>query len=244
MKFLSFLLLLSALVHAQEIPLPPAAEPDAADEAAPLPPNVIEQLETFIESRKATGRINVEAPGWRTRLPRFPGVQFAAGGTYRWHLETTEGTLVAELLPEIAPEHVRNTIYLSLLGFYDGLNFHRIIPGFMAQGACPIGTGTGNPGYTLPLEVNPEVRHRGPGILSMARSQAPNSAGSQFFITFGDTPNLDNQYSIFGRVVEGLDVVRAMETAGNPNPRANGVPPRRNILINRAWVTWTPDPAP
>lgn len=215
-----------------------------AEEPAPPAANVIAQMETFIESRKAAGRIDVERDGWRTRLPKFPPLAFDAGGVYHWILETSEGTLKAELNYEAAPEHVRNVIYLSLLGFYDGLNFHRIIPGFMAQGGCPVGRGNGSPGYTLNLEVTHEALHRGPGVLSMARSQNPNSAGSQFFITFGDTPNLDMQYSVFGRVVEGMDVVRKLESAGNPSPSANGVPPRRNIVMQRARVEWTPPADP
>jgi len=225
-RFLMLLLVLPALI--------------SANEAEVAPSNAISQLETFIASRKETGRIDTEAAGWKLRLPKFPAVGFDAGGTYRWILETSEGDITAELNHAAAPEHVRNTLYLSLLGYYDGLNFHRIIPGFMAQGGCPVGGGTGGPGYSLRLEVTREALHKGPGILSMARSQNPNSAGSQFFITFGDAPNLDMQYSVFGRVVEGLDVVRKLEAAGNPNPQSNGVPPRKNITITRARVEWVP----
>ena len=144
--------------------------------------------------------------------------------------------MVAELYPEAAPEHVRNAIYLSGTGYYNGLKFHRIIPKFMAQGGCPLGKGNGGPGYRIKLEVNRKFLHTKAGVLSMARTSVPNSAGSQFFITFGPTRNLDMQYSVFGQVVEGLDVVKKLEAAGNP--RSNGVPPKKLITIDKAWVTW------
>lgn len=223
-----------------------AARISAEDQpsAESSPENALEALSAFIETARAEGKINLERDNWRTRLPKFPEVAFDAGGTYIWTLETTEGKIEAELLPEVAPDHVRNILYLSQLGFYDGLVFHRIIPGFMAQGGCPLGRGTGNPGYALPLEVSREALHDAPGTLSMARSARPDSAGSQFFITFGPTPNLDMQYSVFGRVVEGMDTVRKLEAAGNPNPRANGVPPLKEIRIERGTVAWRADGEP
>ncbi|MCC5849410.1 MAG: peptidylprolyl isomerase [Verrucomicrobia bacterium] len=234
MKFLPLLLSLSLLFLSTPLFAEEAsdASPDNAHE------NAIDQLRTFIEAQKESGAIDLEKANWKTSLPKFPDVGFDAGGTYVWVIETSEGTLRADLNHEVAPEHVRNVLYLSLLGFYDGLNFHRIIPGFMAQGGCPEGRGTGNPGYSLQLEVNRSALHDKPGVLSMARSQNPNSAGSQFFITFGRTPQLDMQYSVFGQVVDGLDVVGKLEAAGNPNPRSNGVPPLKNITIDRATVEW------
>jgi len=204
-------------------------------------PDAVTLMRERIERLRESGRIDTDRDGWRTRLPKFEPEAFAAGGTYQWILETSEGKITAELYPDEAPEHVRNVMYLTLLGFYDGLNFHRIIPGFMAQGGCPVGRGTGGPGYTVNLEVSRDRLHRGPGVLSMARSQQRNSAGSQFFITFADARSLDMQYSVFGQVVEGLEVVKELETAGNPDPRANGVPPRKTITIDRARVVWIPE---
>ena len=144
----------------------------------------------------------------------------------------------AELRPDVAPEHTASTIYLSLLGFYDGLNFHRIIPGFMAQGGCPLGQGVGGPGYNVKLEVDRKVLHTERGVLSMARSASPHSAGSQFFITFGPTRSLDLQYSVFGKVVEGLDVVSKLEKAGNSNPGSNGVPPKKIVTMDKTWIEY------
>lgn len=193
--------------------------------------DALKELQDFIKTSEASGKIDKEVKGWKTRLPKFPETPFAENESYEWILETSEGTLTAELYPKAAPDHVRNILYLSSVGFYDGLVFHRIIPGFMAQGGCPLGTGTGGPGYQVDLEAKPDWKHEGPGILSMARSRSPNSAGSQFFLTFKSTPFLDNQYTVFGKVTEGLEVLKKLEEAGNPNPRANGVPPLKVITI-------------
>ena len=121
------------------------------------------------------------------------------------------GQIVCELYPETAPESVRNFISLIQKGFYNGLTFHRVISGFMIQGGCPKGNGTGGPGYTIRGEFaangvkNPLSHER--GVLSMARSQRPDSAGSQFFIMHADGDFLDGQYAAFGRVTSGMDVV-------------------------------------
>jgi len=124
----------------------------------------------------------------------------------------------AELYPEIAPNTVNNFISLVKKGYYNGLIFHRVIPGFMIQGGCPSGTGTGNPGYSIKGEFSKngfknDLRHT-PGVLSMARSMMPNSAGSQFFIMVENAPHLDGQYAAFGKLTEGLDVAR--EIVGVP----------------------------
>ena len=120
----------------------------------------------------------------------------------------------AELYPEVAPNTVNNFISLVQKGYYDGLIFHRVIPGFMIQGGCPEGSGMGGPGYSIPGEfknngfVN-NLSHT-PGVLSMARSMMPDSAGSQFFIMHKTSPHLDGEYAAFGKVIEGLDVVDAI----------------------------------
>ena len=119
-----------------------------------------------------------------------------------------------ELYPEIAPQSVYNFIDLANHNYYDGLIFHRVIPGFMIQGGCPDGTGMGGPGYCIKGEFfyngfKNELRHKR-GVLSMARSQSPNSAGSQFFIMHEDAKHLDGQYAAFGKVTSGLDVVDAI----------------------------------
>ncbi len=128
--------------------------------------------------------------------------------------ETTAGTITAELYPEIAPNTVNNFISLINSGFYDGLIFHRVIKGFMIQGGDPDGVGTGGPGYSIKGEfaingVENNLKHT-VGVLSMARSMMPDSAGSQFFIMHKDAPHLDGQYAAFGKVTDGMDTVNAI----------------------------------
>lgn len=127
-------------------------------------------------------------------------------------IEMEDGGIIrAELYPEIAPNSVKNFISLIQKKFYDGLIFHRVISGFMIQGGCPEGTGTGGPGYQIKGEfarngVVNELKHT-EGVLSMARAQHPDSAGSQFFIMHKTSPHLDGSYAAFGKVIEGMDVV-------------------------------------
>jgi len=121
-------------------------------------------------------------------------------------LETTQGPVVIEMRPDLAPKHVERIRMLVSEGFYDGIVFHRVIEGFMAQTGCPHGTGTGGSDYpNLPAEFNPEPHVR--GTASMARAQSPNSANSQFFICFDDARFLDEQYTVWGRVIEGMENV-------------------------------------
>ena len=120
-------------------------------------------------------------------------------------------TIKAELYPEIAPNTVNNFISLIKSGFYDGLIFHRVIPGFMIQGGCPEGSGIGGPGYAIKGEFSSngfknDLKHER-GVLSMARTSAPNSAGSQFFIMTETSPHLDGEYAAFGKVIEGIEAV-------------------------------------
>ena len=145
------------------------------------------------------------------------------------------GQIVLELDRSAAPNTVKNFLYLASTGFYDGLEFHRIIPGFMIQGGCPDGRGTGGPGYQIKVEfsangvANP-IRHTR-GVISMARAMNPNSAGSQFFIMHADAPHLDGQYAAFGRVIEGMDVVD--EIASIPTGYAD----RPKIAVRMKSVT-------
>ena len=119
------------------------------------------------------------------------------------------GKVKIELYADKTPKTVQNFIDLSNSGFYDGVIFHRVIPGFMAQTGDPDGTGTGGPGYTFEDEFHPSLSHDSEGILSMA-NRGPNTNGSQFFITYGPTPHLDNMHSVFGKVVEGQDLIEAI----------------------------------
>ena len=124
-------------------------------------------------------------------------------------LHTSEGPIEIELFPDEAPKTVENFTKLAGDGFYDGLIFHRVIPDFMIQGGCPMGNGMGDPGYKFADEFAPGRRHDKPGILSMANS-GPNTNGSQFFVTLVPTPWLDNRHTVFGEVVEGMDVINTI----------------------------------
>lgn len=131
--------------------------------------------------------------------------------------QTTAGTFKAELYPEVAPNTVNNFISLVKKGFYDGTIFHRVIPGFMIQGGDPEGSGMGGPGYGIKGEFSAngfknDLRHTR-GVLSMARSMRPNSAGSQFFVMVADAPHLDGQYAAFGKVIEGMETADAIVSA-------------------------------
>lgn len=126
-------------------------------------------------------------------------------------LDTSAGSMTLEFFPDKAPGHVKNFVELAEKGFYDGTVFHRVIDGFMIQGGCPKGTGTGGPGYQIDAEFN-DVHHER-GVLSMARAADPNSAGSQFFICHGDAGFLDGQYTAFGRLKDGDETLDAIAKA-------------------------------
>ncbi len=187
----------------------------------------LQAIDAFIEKQG----IDTSKARWRTRLPKPPKADFESGKTWTWTLETNLGTIKVRLLPEAAPMHVSSTIYLTRLGFYDGLTFHRVIPGFMAQGGCPEGTGTGGPGYKYEGEFSPAAQHDQPGRLSMANA-GPGTDGSQFFLTFAPTAWLDGKHTVFGEVVEGLDVLSQMEKRGSPSGR-----PTERVVIEKASVS-------
>ncbi len=140
---------------------------------------------------------------------------------YQVQFETTAGTIKLDLWPDVAPGHCKNIIGLTKIGYYDGIIFHRVIDGFVAQVGCPNGTGTGGPGYTIPQEFN--ARPHEAGVLSMARTNDPNSAGSQVFLCLGRVPHLDKQYTAFGKTADqaSLDVVLKIgksKTGANDRP--------------------------
>jgi cyclophilin family peptidyl-prolyl cis-trans isomerase len=130
-------------------------------------------------------------------------------GSYQAKMKTDIGDIVIQLYAAETPQTVNNFVFLAREGYYDGIIFHRVIKGFMAQGGDPTGTGRGGPGYSFADEFHPTLRHDEAGILSMANA-GPHTNGSQFFITHGPTPHLDDKHSVFGKVVEGLDVVLAI----------------------------------
>jgi len=162
------------------------------------------------------------------------GVDFSKN-KYQVHFETNKGNIHLDLYPDVAPNHVKNLIGLVKTKFYDGIIFHRVVPGFVIQAGCPDGNGTGGPGYTIKQEFNPK-KHVA-GTLSMARTPDPDSAGSQFFLCLGDVPYLDNQYTVFGQAADD-DSLKVILEIGQV---ATGAQDRPNddVKITAATVTET-----
>jgi len=145
---------------------------------------------------------------------------------------TSMGTFKIELFEDRAPITTKNFIDLAEKGFYNGVIFHRVIDGFMIQGGDPTGTGRGGPGYTIKDEFHPTAKHDAAGVLSMANA-GPNTGGSQFFITLGPTPHLDNKHAVFGKVVDGMDVVKKIgKTKVKPGDR-----PVDDVVIQSITLT-------
>ena len=173
-----------------------------------------------IDQQIAAAKVDKTKANWKTSLPKPTPIKFEAGKLYLVHMTTTKGPITIQLMPDIAPMHVTSFMYLTRLGFYDGLPFHRVINGFMAQGGDPLGNGTGGPGYQYAGEFSASAKHDGPGVLSMANA-GPNTDGSQFFLTFTATPHLDGKHTVFGKVSSGLDVLKALEKSGSQSGRTS-----------------------
>jgi cyclophilin family peptidyl-prolyl cis-trans isomerase len=186
----------------------------------------IAKVDEFIAAQK----IDKGNPSWKQNLPKPPQVTFSKDKKYVWVLETNKGTMKITLKPDVAPMHVSSTIYLTRLGFYDGLIFHRVIPGFMAQGGDPTGSGMGGPGYKYDGELVASAKHDKPGVLSMAHA-GPGTDGSQFFLTFAPTPHLDMKHTVFGEVTDGMDVVKKLEAAGSPSGKTS-----EQLTITKATI--------
>jgi peptidyl-prolyl cis-trans isomerase B (cyclophilin B) len=186
----------------------------------------VQAIEAFITEQK----VDTSNPRWKTSLKKPPKQSFDASKTYYWKLDTNVGDIKVKLLPDVAPMHVTSTIYLTKLGFYDDVVFHRVIPGFMAQGGDPTGTGRGGPGYKYAGEFDPKVKHDKGGLLSMANA-GPNTDGSQFFLTFVATPWLDGKHTIFGEVVEGMGTVKELEKYGSRSGKTS-----KKLVIEKATI--------
>ena len=156
--------------------------------------------------------------------------------TYQVEFETTMGKILLDVYPDVAPGHASNLIGLTKIGFYNGIIFHRVISGFVIQVGCPHGTGTGGPGYTIKQEFNARLHEA--GVLSMARTNDPNSAGSQFFVCLGRVPHLDRQYTVFGKTADqpSLDVVLKIGSVAT----SSGDRPKQDVKITSSRVIVTP----
>jgi len=154
-----------------------------------------------------------------------PAMQIDPKKKYKAHMETDKGTMVIELFADKTPNTVNSFVFLAREGFYEDVIFHRVIPNFMVQGGDPTGTGSGGPGYQFGDEFDPSLKHDKQGILSMANA-GPGTNGSQFFITHGPTPHLNNKHSVFGQVVDGLDVLMSIP----PRDPGNRAAPAAKII--------------
>jgi cyclophilin family peptidyl-prolyl cis-trans isomerase len=191
-----------------------------------IPETLMQTLDTLV----ASARVDTSQQGWRTRLPKPQPLAFPAGQAWRARMKTNKGELLIRLHTTTAPMHVTSFAYLARLGFFDGLAFHRVITGFMAQGGCPLGTGTGGPGYRFDGEFAPGVKHDRPGLLSMANA-GPGTDGSQFFLTFVPTPWLDGKHTIFGEVESGAEVLQALEAGGSSSGQT-----REKLVMERVTI--------
>jgi peptidyl-prolyl cis-trans isomerase B (cyclophilin B) len=197
-------------------PSKPAEKPTAAE--TPAPPD---RALAAIDAAIAAHPVDRREVDWKMDLPVPPeDVAFDPATEYRAIVDTSKGRFVIRLRPDVAPYTVTSFVYLARLGFYDGLVFHRVIPGFMVQGGCPRGDGTGNPGYEFLGETDvAKLRFDRPFLVATAnlgvREDGSGTDGSQFFVTTAPTPYLDGKHSIFGEVVEGKDVVKAIEKCGS-----------------------------
>jgi len=180
-----------------------AATTDPADADGPPVPDGYEQVVALAAERRLAFEAAEEV--------LEPGLDYAAV------IETNRGVIVVDLFEELTPVTVNNFVFLALQRYYDGIVFHRVIDGFMAQTGDPTGTGTGGPGYRFDDEIVDTLQHDGPGVLSMANA-GPGTNGSQFFITFDATPWLDGAHTVFGRVVEGLEVLDAITRVDPQQP--------------------------
>ena len=227
-----------------EVPFTPANNPTAAEPAAspsqdaePSSFDKAATIEPITGAPKTLGGKDIAKVREQVRA-MWDSIVFEKDGKKVEHqltLKTEKGDIVLEFFPGVAPNHVRNIIALAKAGYYDGTVFHRVIPNFMIQGGCPYGQGNGGPGYALKNEFN-SIKHER-GTLSAARSQSPDSAGSQFFICDARSPHLDNQYTAYGHVVKGLDVVDEIVQSPVTDRRSGTVVPGQQVKLLKATVT-------
>lgn len=230
------LILLSLTVSCAKEPAQPAPDPGSAEAVQEENSGIVQEDVTGLVAQETASiqqqeeapeptpedpfAVDKSDPNWKQNLQQ-PGIMmFEDGKHYFWDMQTSKGDMSFELFHQTAPKHVTSTIYLTEIGFYDAVIFHRVIPGFMAQGGDPTGTGRGGPGYKYEGEFDPSVLHDKPGLLSMANS-GPGTDGSQFFITFVPTKHLDGKHTIFGAITGGMDTLRALEKSGSSSGRTS-----------------------
>jgi len=199
-------------------PTETAADKMVEKVATEISENITEKIEAPADEKLAyqvlINAIDKSAPGWKQSLSLPEMLSFDADKAYYWDMKTNKGDMSFRLFHDSAPMHVSSTIFLTESGFYDDVLFHRVIPGFMAQGGDPTGTGRGGPGYKYAGEFEGASGHTKPGMLSMANA-GPNTDGSQFFITFVPTPFLNGKHTVFGEIVSGQQTLKTLEQFGS-----------------------------
>jgi cyclophilin family peptidyl-prolyl cis-trans isomerase len=180
----------------------------------------------------ADKHIDTKTDGWRLRVPQFPPMTFDKGAEYVWTLDTNRGVIAMRLFTDTAPLHAANFIYLTELGYYDGLLFHRVIPGFMAQGGAVNKDGTGGPAYGFDGEYGSDRKVDRAGVLAMANTGQPKSDNAQFFITFAAAAHLNGKHTVCGEVIAGMDVVKKLEAEGSESGAT-----KDTLVIQSAKIT-------
>ncbi len=231
-------LLIMSLVLVAGCAKPPVEQGDAST-PAPAATEVQAQVEATPKPVEEAPAATPEFKSW----PMAPHMFIDPDKIYIATFKTEKGDIVVELDAKNAPMTTNNFIFLANEGFYDNTTFHRVLPDFMAQGGDPTGTGTGGPGYTIPDEITPDMHFDRPGLLAMANA-GPNTAGSQFFITYGPAPWLDGNFTIFGEVLEGMDVLKQLTPR---DPQQNPTEPGDKLItveISEAEASRRPTPTP
>lgn len=238
-----FLLALATALPAQQTgkDKPKATEPKTTKSKAQKEDPKTAKDPAIVAIDAARKKVSTKAADWRKSLPAPPLVKFDPARDYRWHLETSAGELIVQLLPDNAPRHVTSVIWLSRCGFYDGLTFPRIVKAFMAQGGSPDNTQGGDAGYQMDGEFSQDLKHDRAGVLSAANS-GPGTDGSQFFLTFVPTPHLDGKHTVHGHVIDGSATLQAIEACG-VEPDQDGKEKPKAVTIVRTWITVIDKPA-
>jgi peptidyl-prolyl cis-trans isomerase B (cyclophilin B) len=213
-------------------PSEPSGETHDASTTARATERGVASIQDAIARRRAAGEVDTARAGWRSGgVPLRPVASFDPARTVLWTLDTTEGRVVVRLWPDRAPEHVSSLVYLTLLGFHDGLPVYGATPDREVLGGCPVGDGRGSPGYAFGSGPESTDRHDRPGLLS-AVSLGAGTDDSKFRLTLAADPALDERSTAYGEVVEGLDVLRRIAAAGGADGK-----PTRAVTVRRASIT-------
>ncbi|MEH6611349.1 MAG: peptidylprolyl isomerase [Halioglobus sp.] len=205
-------------------------EPEPKENETTKTEEVTQIVKEIEEASKPTVQIDKSNPNWKENLELPTLYSFEPGKNYYWDMQTNKGEMTFKLYHESAPMHATSTIFLTESGFYDDVVFHRIIPGFMAQGGDPTGTGRSGPGYKYDGEFDGSTSHTRSGLLSMANA-GPGTDGSQFFITFVPTAFLDGKHTIFGELVTGEATLKQLEEFGSRSGATS-----ERIVIEKATI--------